>query len=84
MRMQRFSPRLFALEFALGAIATAAVLTINVYASSGTATRGGPERGPHSPNRKEQQPCEGWCNQLWEAGYRAMPIRTLTSTGKAA
>ena len=35
--MRRFSPRLFALGFALGAIGTAAVLAANVYASPGKA-----------------------------------------------
>ena len=39
--MRRFSPRLFALGFALGAIGTAAVLAANVYASPGTAVRHG-------------------------------------------
>ena len=39
--MRRFSPRLFALGFALGAIGAAAILAINAYASTGTATRRG-------------------------------------------
>ena len=45
--MRRFSPRLFALGFALGAIGTAAVLAANVYASPGKAvTRGDSAQTP--------------------------------------
>ena len=39
--MKRFSPRLFALGFALGAVGAAAVLAASIYASTGTATRQG-------------------------------------------
>jgi len=43
---RRFSPRLFALGFALGVIGTAAVLAANVYASNRVATVRGASRAP--------------------------------------
>src|SRR5207245_1609141 len=51
-RMRRFSPRLFALGFALGAIGTAAVLAANVYASPSTALR----RGDSTPRLTVETP----------------------------
>jgi hypothetical protein len=50
--MKRFSPRLFALGFALGAIGTAAVLAANVYAAGAVAT----QRGDAAPAVSQQAP----------------------------
>jgi hypothetical protein len=50
--MRRFSPRLFALGFTLGAIGAAAILAVNTYASTGTATR----RSDSTPTAPTQTP----------------------------
>jgi hypothetical protein len=52
VRMRRFSPRLLALGFALGAVGAAAILAVNVSASTGTATR----RGDSTPTTSSQTP----------------------------
>ena len=51
-RMRRFSPRLFALGIALGAIGTAAAFTANVHASSTNTSR----RGDTTPATASQAP----------------------------
>ena len=53
-RMSWFSPRLFALGVALGAIGAVLLLALNAYASTGTATRRG--ESTSTPTAQTQTP----------------------------
>ena len=78
--MRRFSPRLFALGFALGAIGAAAVFAVRAYGSTGAAT----VHGDSTPTASSQTPGQviHWDPILRRAN--AQPSRSLGGTREAA
>jgi hypothetical protein len=78
--MRRFSPRLFALGFALGAIGAAAVVAARAYGSTGGATG----HGDSTPTASSQTPRQviHWDPILRRANAR--PTWILGGTREAA